>query len=225
MRDSPKGADLQRHVWEYGRPVPVLSNTSLEVGRRLRQTRVRNLCTTLNTPSELWKPTPARSGNIRPSLRRGRSSPNHARVGSQGLSGARRKSGYAAIMGPWQAAGSSGSTGAGRSPTSWADAPTAGSSPTNCCRTIRGGTGTPPSPGSGLLLGVGPDERDPGRPGRCRQDGHHGRHQRPARAPRRADRPGHTRGLLGTPCASPTRTGPGSSTRQIVLPELLHSSA
>ncbi len=49
------------------------------------------------------------------------------------------------------------------------------------------------------LLGIGPDEAFPAGPGRLGPAGHHGRHQRLARAQGRADRPGHHQGLRRRP--------------------------
>ena len=61
------------------------------------------------------------------------------------------------------------------------------------------------------LLGVPGGAPDSGRMHRRREDGHHGGHQCAARAQGRADAAGRRRAAFATRCASPTRTGRGSS--------------
>ena len=64
---------------------------------------------------------------------------------------------------------------------------------------------------SAQLLRPGAGRADPGERDRRGQDGHHGRDQRPARAPRRADHARDHRAASATRCASATSIAPTSS--------------
>ena len=117
--------------------------------------------------------------------------------------------------------GSSGSTAAARSPTSSRAARTARWSRTSCCPRTRSvprrrGRRHPPAarPGAGRA--------DPGRADRRGEDGHHGRHQRAARAQGRAAPCWSSRAASRDALRIAYQNRPRLFDRHIVLPELLY---
>ena len=138
-----------------------------------------------------------------------------ARVAGPGRGGRR--------IGAWTGAGSSGSTGAARSPTWWPGGRTARSSLTSCCRRTPGGTPTRPSPAIRHLLGFAAGRAD-SRPSGSRRSG-----WAPPWPPMPCSSARASRPCSSSPAASRDalriayQNRPRLFDRQIVLPELLYS--